>query len=71
MVKLLFNSLRVNIRYTKIKSYRKLTEACQTKANNKKKTGIIGKTLTMGSKGAYASGNFASNKSITFYRIAV
>ena len=38
--------------------YRKLTEACQTKASKIKSTGMIGKTSTMGSKGAYASGNF-------------
>jgi hypothetical protein len=44
------------------KFYRKLTDACQTKANNKKKTGMIGKTFTIGSKGAYASGNFAKTK---------
>jgi hypothetical protein len=32
--------------------YLKLTDACHTKANNKKKIGIIGKTSTIGSKGA-------------------
>ena len=32
--------------------YLKLTDACHTKANNKKKTGIIGNTLTIGSNGA-------------------
>ena len=36
--------------------------ACQTKANNKKKTGIIGKTSTIGLKATYASGNRANNK---------
>ena len=45
-------------------NYRKLTDACQTNANSKKSTGIIGNTSTRGSKGAYASGNFASNKAI-------
>ena len=45
--------------------YLKLTEACQTKANSKKSTGMIGNTSTRGSKGAYASGNFASNRAIT------
>jgi hypothetical protein len=37
--------------------YRKLTDACQTKASNKKRTGIMGKTSTIGSKTAYASGS--------------
>ena len=46
------------------KVYLKLTDACQTKARSKKKTGMIGKTSTIGSKGAYASGNFAINKVI-------
>ena len=46
------------------KFYLKLTDACQTKAKSKKSTGIIGKTSTIGSKGAYASGNFASKKAI-------
>lgn len=32
------------------KNYLKLTEACQTKAKRKKKTGIIGITSTIGSK---------------------
>ena len=36
--------------------------ACQTKANNKKKTGIIGKTSTIGLKNIYASGNLAKSK---------
>ena len=36
--------------------------ACQTNANNKKKTGIIGKTSTIGLKATYASGNRANNK---------
>jgi len=36
--------------------------ACQTKANNKKKTGIIGKTSTIGLKIIYASGNLAKSK---------
>ena len=44
--------------------YLKLTDACQTKARSKKSTGIIGNTSTIGSKGAYASGNFASKKAI-------
>lgn len=45
--------------------YLKLTDACQTNAKRIKRTGIIGKTSTIGSKGAYASGNFASKKVIT------
>ena len=36
----------------KIENYLKLTEACQTKANRINKTGIIGKTSTIGEKGA-------------------
>ena len=44
-------------------NYRKLTEACQTKARSKKKTGIIGSTSTSGSNGAYASGNRPRMKS--------
>ena len=51
--------------HSQIWLYRKLTDACQTKANNKKKTGITGNTSTMGSNGAYASGNFASIRSIS------
>jgi hypothetical protein len=41
-------------------NYLKLTEACQTKANKIKNTGIIGNTSTIGANGAYASGSFAS-----------
>ena len=44
--------------------YLKLTDACQTKARSKNSTGMIGNTSTRGSKGAYASGNFASKKAI-------
>lgn len=36
--------------------------ACQTKANNKKKTGIIGNTSTIGLNTTYASGNRAKSK---------
>ena len=36
--------------------------ACQTKANNKKKTGITGKTSTIGLKMIYASGKRDNNK---------
>lgn len=43
-----------------INDYRKLTDACQTKANKINKTGITGKTSTIGEKGAYASGSFAT-----------
>ena len=49
--------------------YLKLTDACQTKARSKKSTGIIGNTSTIGSKGAYASGNFASKKAINYKSI--
>jgi len=37
---------------TEVSNYLKLTDACQTKANNKNKTGITGNTLTNVSKGA-------------------
>jgi len=36
--------------------------ACHTKANNKKKTGIIGNTSTIGLKITYASGKRDNNK---------
>jgi hypothetical protein len=38
--------------------YLKPTEACQTKANSKKKIGIDGKTSTTGLKATKASGSF-------------
>jgi hypothetical protein len=37
--------------------YLKPTDACQTKASNRKNTGIAGSTSTTGLKTAYASGN--------------
>lgn len=43
-------------------NYLKPIAACQTKANNKKKTGIIGKISTIGLKAIYASGNRAKSK---------
>ena len=43
-------------------NYLKPIAACQTKANNKKKTGTIGKTSTIGAKAVYASGNRAKSK---------
>ena len=36
--------------------------ACHTNANNKKKTGIIGKTSTIGLKTTYASGKRDNSK---------
>lgn len=36
--------------------------ACHTKASNKKKTGIIGNTSTIGLKTTYASGKRDNNK---------
>lgn len=42
--------------------YLKPIAACQTKANNKKKTGIIGNTSTIGLNTVYASGNRAKTK---------
>lgn len=44
------------------KNYLNPIAACQTKANSKKKTGIIGKTSTIGLKIIYASGNLAKSK---------
>ena len=43
-------------------NYLKPIEACQTKANNRKNTGITGATSIIGLKTAYASGNLANNK---------
>ena len=43
-------------------SYLKPIAACHTNANNKKKTGIIGNTSTIGLNAMYASGNRANNK---------
>jgi hypothetical protein len=43
--------------------YRKLTDACHTKARSKKSTGTIGSTSTRGSNGAYASGRRPITKS--------
>lgn len=48
------------LRSLEIENYLKLTDACQTKANKINKTGITGKTSTIGEKGAYASGSFAT-----------
>lgn len=42
--------------------YLKPIAACQTKANNRKKTGIIGNTSTIGLKAIYASGKRANTK---------
>lgn len=44
--------------------YLKPTADCQTKATNKKKTGIIGRTSTKGENGAYASGKVKRNNII-------
>jgi len=49
-------------RFQFFKNYLKPIAACQTKANNKKKTGIIGKTSTIGLKATYASGKRDNNK---------
>lgn len=46
-------------------NYRKLREACQTKAKIKKNTGTTGKTSVNGAKGAYTSGNL-NNKIFKF-----
>ena len=44
--------------------------ACHTNANNKKKTGIIGKTSIIGLKATYASGKRDNNKvSITIRNV--
>ena len=45
-----------------IKTYLKPIAACHTKANNRKKTGIIGKTSTIGLNTTYASGKRDNNK---------
>jgi hypothetical protein len=44
------------------KHYLKPTDACQTKANNKKNTGIAGITSTIGRKAVYGSGKADSKK---------
>ena len=61
--------LRRSVGRVRLLRYLKLTEACQTKARSKKSTGMIGNTSTIGSKGAYASGNFASKKAINYKSI--
>ena len=45
-----------------ILNYLNPIEACHTKASNKKKTGIIGNTSTIGLKTMYASGKRDNNK---------
>ena len=45
-----------------IRNYLNPTAACHTKANNKKKTGIIGNTSTIGLKATYASGKRDNKK---------
>ena len=42
--------------------YLKPIDACQTNANSRKKTGIIGKTSTIGLKTIYASGKRDNSK---------
>ena len=62
--------IRVMFKYFKIiymfklgqKHYLKPTDACQTKANNKKNTGIAGITSTIGRKAVYGSGKADSKK---------
>lgn len=46
----------------KLSIYLNPTAACQTNANNKKNTGIIGNISTSGLKITYASGKRANNK---------
>ena len=43
-------------------NYLKPIAACHTKASSKKKTGITGKTSTIGLKRTYASGKRDNNK---------
>jgi hypothetical protein len=43
--------------------------ACHTKANNKKKTGIIGNTSTIGLKITYASGKRDNSKVSIIYNM--
>lgn len=51
---LLVNKRKFSLEFSNklLDPYLKETDACHTKANNKKNTGIIGKTSTIGSKGA-------------------
>lgn len=44
-----------------LRAYLNPTAACHTKASNKKKSGIRGRTSTKGSSIEYASGSFANN----------
>ena len=46
----------------KLKIYLNPTAACQTKANNRKNTGIMGNTSIIGLKTTYASGKRVNNK---------
>ena len=57
-----FQILFINVRFgnTENKNYLKPTEACQTKANKRNNTGIMGKTSTSGLKIANIPGNFAN-----------
>ena len=57
-VQILFTNSR--FKNTENKNYLKPTEACQTKANKRNKTGITGKTSTSGLKIANIPGNFAN-----------
>jgi len=49
-------------KYKKLISYLNPIAACQTNASNKKKTGMIGKTSTIGLNKTYASGKREINK---------
>jgi len=48
--------------------YLKPTEACQTKANKRKRTGITGITSTIGRNTVYGSGRAANKKLIPILR---
>ena len=43
-------------------NYLKPTAACQTKANKRKSTGMVGITSTIGRNAAYASGRYDNKK---------
>ena len=50
-------------------NYLKPTEACQTKANARKNTGIAGRISTIGRKAAYGSGKADSKKLISIINL--
>ena len=57
-----------NMYFSLIWFYLKPTEACQTKANKRKRTGITGITSTIGRNTVYGSGRAANKKLIPILR---